>query len=207
MAVFWFVFESPFDTQPPEICTCRAFFPLAGDFREAEDRQKEREGKQLSFSLFSHSSYAKSEEEEGQDPEREEPEQDDVDIGVKHTRDMGVQCDPDPLLQENMALKAELRRLQGHKLSVDKIKDDNTKTKFYTGMPSFAVFMWLFNYLVPKCKEMVYWRGSAVTPGERTRPRRVMSLEPIDQFLATMMRLKIGLYVEDIAERFVMCLS
>ncbi|XP_062610693.1 uncharacterized protein LOC134272484 [Saccostrea cucullata] len=85
------------------------------DFREAEYRQKEREGKQLSFSLFSHSSYARSEKEEGQDPEREEAEQDDVDIGVKHTRDMGVQCDPDPLLQENMALKAELRRLQGHK--------------------------------------------------------------------------------------------
>ena len=42
----------------------------------------------MSFSLFSHSSYARSEEEEGQDPEREEAEQDDVDIGVKHTRDM-----------------------------------------------------------------------------------------------------------------------
>lgn len=57
---------------------------------------------------------------------------------------VAVQCDPDPLLQENMALKAELRRLQGHKWSVQKIKDDDSKTKFYTGLPSFAVFMWLF---------------------------------------------------------------
>ena len=55
-----------------------------------------------------------------------------------------VQCDADPLLQENMALKAELRRLQGHKWSVQKIKDDDSKTKFYTGLPSFAVFMWLY---------------------------------------------------------------
>lgn len=57
---------------------------------------------------------------------------------------VAVQCDPDPLLQENMALKAELRRLQGHKWSVQKIKDDDSKTKFYTGLPSFAVFMWLY---------------------------------------------------------------
>ena len=57
---------------------------------------------------------------------------------------VAVQCDPDPLLQENMALKAELRRLQGHKWSVQKIKADDSKTKFYTGLPSFAVFMWLF---------------------------------------------------------------
>lgn len=57
---------------------------------------------------------------------------------------VGVQCDPDPLLLENMALKSEIRRLQGLQWSVDKIKDDDTKTKFYTGLPSFAVFMWLF---------------------------------------------------------------
>lgn len=57
---------------------------------------------------------------------------------------LGTQCDPDPLLQENFALKSELRRLQGHKWSVKKIKDYDAKTKFYTGLPSFAVFMWFF---------------------------------------------------------------
>lgn len=40
-----------------------------------------------------------------------------------------VQCDPDPLLLENMALKSEDRRLEGLQWSVDKIKDDDTKTK------------------------------------------------------------------------------
>lgn len=57
---------------------------------------------------------------------------------------VGVQCDPDPLLLKNMALKSEIRRLQGLQWYVDKIKDDDTKTKFYTGLPSFVVFMWLF---------------------------------------------------------------
>lgn len=58
------------------------------------------------------------------------------------------------------------------------------------------------SYLVRKCEKMVYWRGTSMTPMERARPRRLMSLEPIDQFLATLMRLKVGLFVEDIAERF-----
>ena len=57
---------------------------------------------------------------------------------------VAVQCDPDPLVQENIAFKAELRRLQGHKWSVQKIMDDDSKTKLYTGLPSFAVFMWLY---------------------------------------------------------------
>ena len=57
---------------------------------------------------------------------------------------VAVQCDPECVLQENMAFKAELRRLQGHNWSVQNIKDDESKTKIYTGLPSFAVFVWLY---------------------------------------------------------------
>ena len=56
------------------------------------------------------------------------------------TFNVAVQCDPDPLLHENMASKAELRKLKGHKWSVEKIEDDHTKTELYIGLPSFAVF-------------------------------------------------------------------
>lgn len=73
--------------------------------------------------------------------------EDDVETGVRLTRDIGVQCDPDPLLQENMRLKLELRRMQDNKWSVSKIKDDDAMTKFYTGLPNFAVFLWLFKYV------------------------------------------------------------
>uniref|UniRef100_K1QTH9 Uncharacterized protein n=1 Tax=Magallana gigas TaxID=29159 RepID=K1QTH9_MAGGI len=115
------------------------------DLREAECKQKEQKNRQLSFSTFIHSSYTKSRDEEpSSDTEGLVIEPDDVDIGVRHTRDEGVQCDPDPLLLENLALKSKIRRLQGLQWSVDKIKDDDTKTKFYSGLPSFAVFMWLF---------------------------------------------------------------
>ena len=56
---------------------------------------------------------------------------------------------------------------------------------------------------MPTCEIMVYRRGASATPGERAQPRRLMSLQLIDQFPATLMRLKVGLYVVDIAERLV----
>lgn len=176
---------------------------LQKEFEESKDRAREQENRSLSFSVFAHS-YSKDKEEEMiSDLAAPMTEiEDDVETGVRLTRDIGVQCDPDPLLQENMRLKLELRRMQDNKWSVSKIKDDDAMTKFYTGLPSFAVFLWLFNYLAPKCEKMVYWRGSSSTPDERTRSRRCMALDPIDQFLATMMRLKVGLYVQDMAERF-----
>lgn len=61
-----------------------------------------------------------------------------------------MQCDQNPLLVENMALKKEVEELKKeviwHKWSFQKISDDDSKTRFYTGLPSFAVFTWLFRY-------------------------------------------------------------
>ena len=62
-----------------------------------------------------------------------------------------VQYDPDPLLQENMDILKELtevkRQFWEYKWSVEKIKDNDEKTRFYTGLLTFAVFLWLFKYV------------------------------------------------------------
>lgn len=61
---------------------------------------------------------------------------------------LGIQCDTDPLLEENMLLRKEIENLKAevhhHKWTAHKIADNDQKTKFYTGLPAFAVFMWLF---------------------------------------------------------------
>lgn len=61
---------------------------------------------------------------------------------------IGVQCEEDPLLIENRHLKKEVRRLQEelrkHKWGAERIRDDDAMTHFYTGLPSFAIFLWLY---------------------------------------------------------------
>lgn len=61
---------------------------------------------------------------------------------------IGVQCEEDPLLIENRHLKEEVRRLQEelrkHKWDAERIRDDDAMTHFYTGLPSFAIFLWLY---------------------------------------------------------------
>lgn len=61
---------------------------------------------------------------------------------------LGSLCDPDPILKENellrkenKILKEQMERLQW---DVNKSKDDDVATRFYTGLPSFAVFLWLY---------------------------------------------------------------
>ena len=120
---------------------------------------------------------------------------------------IGTLCDPDPLLKENALLKEELletkRHLQKEKWGVHKIKDNDSLTKFYTSLPTFAMFLWLFDYVKDKCERMTYWTGESHTvPGlDRTRSR-MSHLQPIDQLFAVLMRNRLGLFVQDIADRF-----
>lgn len=48
----------------------------------------------------------------------------------------GVQCDPDPLLQENIRQKNT-----GQQMVCFKDQTDDAMTKFYTRLPSFALSM------------------------------------------------------------------
>lgn len=118
-----------------------------------------------------------------------------------------MQSEEDPLLienqqlrKENSELKEKVKRLTW---SVEKIKDDDKATKFYTGLPSFSVFLWLFSFLSAKAENMTFWDGKN-TPSERRRPLKT-SIPLIDQLLAVLIRLKVGLFTRDIADRF--CIS
>ncbi|XP_021373034.1 uncharacterized protein LOC110463026 isoform X1 [Mizuhopecten yessoensis] len=83
--------------------------------------------------------------------EAEVQEEDDTDVNV-HV-DTGVQCDEDPLLLESRRLQEEVRLLKEEvrqlKWGVGKIKDNDTRTRFYTGLPTFAVFLWLYKFHDP----------------------------------------------------------
>ncbi|XP_022104600.1 uncharacterized protein LOC110986748 [Acanthaster planci] len=83
--------------------------------------------------------------------------------------------------------------------SYRKIEGDNAKTKFYTGLPTFHVFMWLFSYLEAKVWTMT---GSEENDTSSKSSDRKVVFPLIDQLFATLMRLRLGLLLPDLADRF-----
>ncbi len=98
--------------------------------------------------------------------------------------------------------KDQLLDREDSKLSL--IRSNDAKAKLYTGLPSFAVFMALFTFLEPKMGKVSVWSGNSgrdITRGESSKGRkRKLSLE--EELLAVLMRLRLGLLLEDMADRF-----
>ena len=87
--------------------------------------------------------------------------------------------------------------------------------KTFTGLPSTKCFKCIFDHLLPKAAHMQYWRGPKQTTREasqhygnrgmvlpkcRPGPGRKLDLE--QEFLLTLMKLKLGIINEDLAFRF-----
>ena len=86
--------------------------------------------------------------------------------------------------------------------------------KFYTGFRSTELFKFVFNFLLIKAVNMRYWKGEKQTksetmgadpylkPGEYNRPGPSRKLTLEQEFLLVMMRLRVGLLIDDLAFRF-----
>lgn len=62
--------------------------------------------------------------------------------------------------------------------------------------------LFVFSYLSAKSSRMQYWKGDGNTPSKDRSRSSKARIPPIDQFLAVMMRLRLGLFVRDVADRF-----
>ena len=60
-------------------------------------------------------------------------------------------CDQNGQLQDKQTANSKLQLIQGN----------DKKTKFHTGLPSFAVFIALFTFLKPKIESMSMWTGKS----------------------------------------------
>ena len=94
--------------------------------------------------------------------------------------------------------------------SLDKIKDDDSAIIFYTGFPNYAALISFYNYIEPKLTKMQYWKGEKLLKesqpyqmeDNRKKPGPTRKLSYLDEFLLVLMRLKAGLFVQDLADRF-----
>ena len=86
-----------------------------------------------------------------------------------------------------------------------KIKTD-AKMKFYTGINTIVLFNKIFRLIQPFLSDLIYWKGlkhakdfSKVKDQICNTPKK---LSQRDDFLLILMRLRLGLLNEDLAERF-----
>ena len=89
--------------------------------------------------------------------------------------------------------------------SIDMLKNNDDKINYYTGFKTYPMFQGCFEFLKSSASNMSYWRGDETRQGTSSRhlkrgPRMKMTL--VNQFLLVMMRLRLGLDVEDLADRF-----
>ena len=103
---------------------------------------------------------------------------------------------------ENLKLEKEKKRK--HVFSWKKIKTDD-KMNLYTGLSSILTFLTLFKMIEPYLAKTRYWRGPKRVLLKNHKALVRSSLKKLsyeDEFLLTLMRLRLGLLNEDLADRF-----
>ena len=78
----------------------------------------------------------------------------------------------------------------------------NHDVNFYTGLANTDAFLTLFKYVQRKASRMHYWKGLNSTSTDLSSPRKTRNVPPrsltIEQgFLLTLMRLRLGLLIQD----------
>ena len=111
--------------------------------------------------------------------------QSDLDKAVKEIEQYKLECSD---LKEKQHLR--LKNIQGN--------DD--KIKFYTGFTTFTMLMACFNFLGKASSKLNYW---GTTNAERKSAKgRKRLLSPLDEFFLVLVRLRLGLFEQDLAYRF-----
>ena len=84
-----------------------------------------------------------------------------------------------------------------------KLLKSDEKVKFYTGLPSLECFNLVFEYVKPEVSDMNYWGGDSKKKGsgkKRKSKKRTLTLR--EEMLMVLMKLRLNLLLEDLADRF-----
>ena len=106
------------------------------------------------------------------------------------------------------SLQKELDFYKKREFKLDNLKDDNSAIQFYTGFPSYKTLVTFYEYFEPKLSKLQYWnRRDAPDSYDyqeegKKKPGPKRSLTPLTEFFMVLIRLKVGLFVKDIADRF-----
>ena len=88
------------------------------------------------------------------------------------------------------------------KFSLVNIADNDKKVSFYTGFPTYTTLMACFKFLGPAVNQLIYWNSKLDDTCEVKKKGRPRTLTPIEEFFLVLVRLRLGLLEQDLADRF-----
>ena len=77
---------------------------------------------------------------------------------------------------------------------VKHMTESDSNTRYFTGMPSVAMLLGIFNLVMYSCGEITYWRGPGTQ--ERRRESTGRSLTKWHEYLLTLVRIRLGIDLE-----------
>ena len=103
------------------------------------------------------------------------------------------------LLEASQSLKATAAAFD-----VQILVNDDKRTRFYTGLPTYSSFMQLVEYLEPKAKSLIPWNSSQTHDQEDcAKSRRAFNnISVANQLFSVLIRLRLGLVAADVCFRF-----
>ena len=107
-------------------------------------------------------------------------------------------------------VESEKAALLDRQFSIEKMKDDDAAILFYTGFPNYEALVSFYTYIAPKLHKMQYWKGDKKLKESqpyqddehRKKPGPSRKLSYFEEMVLVLMRLKTGLFVQDLADRF-----
>ena len=105
-------------------------------------------------------------------------------------------------------LQKEIDEYKQREFTLQKFENDNSAIKFYTGFPNYKALLAFHDYLKPKAAKLQYW-GTKNVPDSRpyqeegkkkAGPKRQLS--SLTELFIVLVRLKVGLFVRDLVDRF-----
>ena len=88
------------------------------------------------------------------------------------------------------------------KFTLANTADNDKRVSFYTGFPTYAALMAYFKFLGPAVSELIYWNSKLHDTSEMKKKGHPRTLAPIQEFFLVLVRLKLGLLEQDLADWF-----
>ena len=101
-----------------------------------------------------------------------------------------------------MQLEAEVLRLKTEyveRFGVKRFQGSDADINFYTGLPTFGVFMCIYRYIEPLLCQLRLCRVDVCVHSKRSYKPVPRALQPIDELFLVLVRLRLGLLEQDLA--------